>query len=127
MAKCFKSAGVVVTLGICMLVQGCTVIGNPYKDAAAMRQELLKFTPLGSTMAEVETKLKKKHVAYDKNLRHGFVRRRDRQMIGAKCLEVDFGGYRSALFSTTGITSFWGFDADDKLVDVWVWKAVDSL
>ena len=120
---------VAVTIGAFMLLllQGCTVIGNPYKDAGAMRQNLLKLTPIGSTIFDVEAKLRKKHFDIKLNVNHGFIRRTDRKPIGEMSIEAHLVSYRSGFLSSTTVTGFWGFDGESRLVDVWVWKDVDSL
>src|SRR5688500_6095163 len=93
-----------------ILLTGCTGIGNPYKDADAMRQDLLRWTPIGSTMPEVEAKLRKKHVEIRVNSTRGFLQRTDRTVVGKMSIEARLAGYRSSLLSTTTVTAFWGFD-----------------
>ena len=61
------------------------------------------------------------------NLDRGFLRRSDNKVIGVDSIEARLAGYRSGIFSSTSITAFWGFDAEGKLIEVWVWKVADSL
>jgi len=114
-------------LGCFVFLQGCTGIGNPWKDPEAMRQDLLELTPIGSSLADVESKLKRRHIGYEKYLNHGFIRGTDRQLIGVKYLSAQLAGYRSGLLTSTVVTAFWGFDAEDRLIEIWVQKNVDSV
>ena len=112
---------------LCFVCQGCTGIGNPHQEPEKIRQNVLKLTPRGLSMPEVEARLRKREIQYDKSLKHGFVRQSDGQVIGVKSIQARLGDYWSGSGSAMIVTGFWGFDSDDKLVDVWVWKVAESL
>lgn len=52
-------------------------------------------------------------------------------VVGVSSIRVNLGDYRSALtfffLFITNVTAFWGFDAEGKLIDIWVWKTTDAL
>ena len=50
----------------------------------------------------------------------------DDRIVGVKSISTEASDYWTFPFLTTSVTFFWGFDKDDKLVDVWVWKTVDA-
>ena len=107
--------------------QGCTGIGHSRQEPEKIRQNVLKLTPRGLSMSEVEARLRKKHIAYDKSLRQGFVRHSDGEVIGVKSIQARLGDHWIRPGTAMIVTGFWGFDSDDKLIDVWVWKVEESL
>jgi hypothetical protein len=113
----------------CGFLQGCASYRNPWKEPEALRQTWLEITPLGSSLAEVEAKLKKRRFEVKKSLNVGFRRQEGSksEVIGDKSIEVYLGGYRSVTLLTTTVIAIWGFDKDDKLIEIWIWKDVEGL
>ena len=65
------------------------------------------------------------------NVNQGFLDQRDYsgtggQVIGVKSYRASLGDYPGIPFDTN-VTLFWGFNADGRLIDVWVWKTVNGL
>jgi len=110
-------------------LQGCASYRNPWKEPEALRQTWLEITPLGSSLAEVEAKLKQRHFEVKKSLNAGFLRQEGdkSETVGEKSIWTHLGGYRSVTLLTTTVTGFWGFDKDDKLIEIWIWKSVEGL
>ena len=46
-------------------------------------------------------------------------------MVGEKSIRSYIGEYRFVFI--TSVTVLWGFDKNEKLIDIMVWKEVDSL
>lgn len=58
----------------------------------------------------------------------GFLHQRmePNKQIGEKSIRASLGDYQGIPFSTN-VTVFWGFDRNNKLIGIWVWKTVDAL
>jgi hypothetical protein len=123
-------SGKLAILLVCLLLEGCVQYTYPWKDSEAMRRDLLRVTPLRSSLGEVEQKLRARHVRLQKSLNTGFLRQPDSgpsEVVGEKSIWAHLGGYRSGFFTTTTIDAYWGFDGQEKLIEIWVWKVDDSL
>jgi hypothetical protein len=120
-----------ILVGTCFLVMlaGCTTHTHRWKDNEAIRQDLLKLTPLGSSLEEVESNLRTKHFSPRKSLNAGFIRRLDgkQEVVGAQSVWVDIGSYRTGILETTSVCAYWGFNESGKLVEIWVQKYRDGL
>ena len=93
-----------------------------------IQMRLLYEAPLGSTAEQVEAMI----------LGHGWEmmyplanrgfydqRVKPARDVGAKHLRASLGDYYD--FWKVNVTVFWGFDQDERLIDVWVWKTSDAL
>ena len=54
-----------------------------------------------------------------------FARVRQPGRIGTQHLRASLGDYQGIPFEVN-VTAFWGFDADGKLIDIWVWKTFEG-
>ena len=50
----------------------------------------------------------------------GFVTR-EQKVVGVTSIEGNLGD-----LGPMNVSAFWGFDRDDRLVDVWVWRTFDA-
>ena len=120
------------------------MISNPLRwPETIIKTKLLLDTPLGTSTTEVESYIKKKgwiirHI--DEN--QGFLLQKntcdlnngsklvrnmfgyDDCIVGNKSIRASLGNYW-AIF-TTNVTVFWGFNEEEKLIDIWVWKTSDA-
>jgi hypothetical protein len=93
---------------------------------------LLEQAPPGSSMSDVRALIEKNRWRADfVNVNQGFLDQRDYsgtggQVIGVKSYRASLGDYPGIPFDTN-VTVFWAFNADGKLIDVWVWKTVNGL
>ena len=108
-----------------LLVAGCAL----RRSESDIRAELLERAPLGSSMSDVRSLIQERswEVAYDDESR-GFLDQRVRppQVVGTSSIRAELGNYQGLPWRTF-VTVFWGFDAEGKLIDVWVWKTHDTL
>jgi hypothetical protein len=89
---------------------------------AGVRAWVLKKTPLGSAVSDVELAVTK----------HGwFVYRREggydgHWSFGGTFIRGELGDYQG-LPLRTSVTAFWEFDASNQLTNVLIWKTMDGL
>lgn len=106
-------------------------MNNQYlqRDAKDIRADFLKETPIGSSINDVEEILRVKGQKPQITLNAGFVKQEKRtlQVIGNQSIKLHLGTYRSSPYSHTSVTVFWGFNDQQRLIDIWVWKSTDSL
>jgi hypothetical protein len=97
-----------------------------------IRASLLRSTPLGSSSQQVRALLQSRGwISTNYIGSAGFLKQETGApdvVVGATSLRGEIGSYRSLpyLFETS-VTAFWGFDTNDHLIDVWVWKTTDGL
>jgi len=109
-------------------------------DEESLRKKLLLNTPITSSFSEVEDYARKhdwKTVKIDKN--SGFYDQRKNQckigkintsglcIVGKSYIEYDLGHYKDLMFFITSISAFYGFDENNNLIEIWVWKTTDSI
>jgi hypothetical protein len=101
-----------------------------HRPESFIRASLLRSTPLGSNSREVRTFVEGRGwLARDYIGNAGFLKQEagvPAVEVGVTSIQGDLGHYRSGLFQTY-VTAFWGFDTNDHLIDVWVWKTTDGL
>lgn len=93
----------------------------------SLRRKLLGEVPLGSKIGDV-TAMLDQHGWKDHDFRdNGFLDQRvpGHNVVGTKSIRAELGHYR-LLISRVYVTVFFGFDDQDRLIDVWVWKQTDG-
>lgn len=109
------------------LAAGVALDPNRDRDFT-IRERLLGEAPLGSSMSQVRDVVSRRRWelrtgSESRGFHHQGVR--PARVVGAKHIEAYAGHYRD-LFRVD-VTVYWGFDENGRLIDVWVWKVVDSL
>ena len=115
-----------------LLITGCSAARPLHRSHASIRASLLKRTPPGATKEQVETFI----------AREGWRVSRDSAYLLPRAVEqgggpfvpeqvqsvlmADLGGY-FIFIGTREIYGLWGFDAEGRLVDVWIYKERDVL
>lgn len=98
------------------------------QDSSALRSHFLSITPIGSSSDYVVQQLLK--IGYNPVRKStGFFRQetgKDDEGVGVSSISTDLGDYWLFFLMTTNVTVFWGFDAEGKLIDIWVWKTTDA-
>jgi hypothetical protein len=101
------------------------------KGEQAIRHALLVRTPLGSSANNVLQELRE--AGYDPNLANYGIFQMEAgghlATLGKYSIVLDIGSYRSffPFFITTDVTAYWGFDANQRLIDVRISKSTDGL
>jgi hypothetical protein len=103
------------------------------RSESSIRASLLKQTPLGSTLDEVRAFIERKGWLETNYIGStGFHKQEGKgdSIVGVTSIRGELGHYRELPKPwpfETDVTAFWGFDKDGRLIDVWVWKTMDSL
>ncbi len=110
---------------IALLVSSCASLWSESK----IRASLLKQTPLGSSLSEVRALVAKRgwlDQSYT-GTNSGYYRQEPGERaytVGVASICGQLGHYYHPF--RTDVTAFWGFNADERLIDVWVWKTTDA-
>jgi len=94
------------------------------KSEESIRESALANCSLGTPLNDVLRELTAKGYK-PASERKGFVRQeigKAPMVVGTSSIKVELGDYWVFPFLTKSTTVFWGFDAEDRLVDVWAWK-----
>ncbi len=122
----------IIKLALCAALIGSIGVffANPLRRSdASIKASLLRQTPLGSSRSEVGAVLE----------RHGWLDRNysgttgyycqapgdPARTVGVTSLAGNLGDYGFPF--PTNVAVFWGFDRDDHLIDIWVWKTTDAF
>lgn len=106
------------------------VISNPLRRSEDhIKDRLLVATPLGTSMAEVESYIRDQGweiVVVRMNSGFRAPRVRPEIKIGSKSIRAYLGYYQGIPWRVD-VTVFWGFNEQSELIDIWVWKDPDTL
>jgi hypothetical protein len=113
-----------------MLVAG-SYIAHDWRrgNSTALRDRVLRVTPIGSTMDQVRSAIQQEGWRLDSvDDANGFLNQDDanRPVVGVKHIQANAGDYQGLPFQAN-VSVFWGFDAAGTLVDIWVWRTVNGL
>jgi hypothetical protein len=113
-----------VIIGIAFLISSCSLL----RSETSIRASLLKQTPIGSSLSDVRAFVAKRGWL-DRSYvgTNGFLKQEvgsPIQVVGVSSICGQLGHYW--LPFRTDVTAFWGFDANGRLIDVWVWKTTDA-
>ena len=117
---------------------------NPLRNSEeTIRKKLLKATPIGTEMQDVinEINSHKEYIDVD-NYDHGYYVRKNgysptittykpssetlEKTVGEKHTHVFIGEYNYHLFFVACVVALYGFDENDRLVDIAVYKELDG-
>ena len=122
---------IAVAVVILAVVVACAIVfSNPLRRSELhLRDALLAETPIGSGFDEVRSLLNARGMLVSGHHEHlGFIKQppgQPAETIGIRSLRAHLGYYQ-VLFRTD-VTAFYGFDSEDKLIEIWVRKETDSL
>ena len=109
-----------------------TAISNPLrKDCEIIRNNILKVTPIGSDIDYIITAIEEQGWEFEYQSDFGFrINSRDisskkSEFVGVKHIRATLGAYIN--FFVTDVCAYWGFDENNKLVDVYIVKYTDGL
>lgn len=99
------------------------------RSESTIEAKLLREAPLGSSTEQVGAMIRRHGWKLSYPLANtGFYDQRAPRPreVGAKHFRASLGDYQGIPFKAN-VTAFWGFDENDKLIDLWVWKTWDGL
>ena len=90
---------------------------------------MIHLTPLGSSpdaVLAVVTHEGWKSRGYE--TKFGFLKQGSGkpEVVGVSSIQASLGDYFVFPFLSTNVSAFWGFDANHRLIDVWIWKTTDG-
>lgn len=126
-----KKKWILTVVIIAFVSIGIVILSNPLrKSPEKLRLEMLKKTPIGMQLDEVEKIARTMGEHTTVSLTTGFPKQEigDKRIVGVKSIRTDIGDYWAIppLPMITSVTYFWGFDENGKLIDIWVWKTTDA-
>ena len=89
--------------------------------------DLLKQTPIGSSMEEVAIFCKKEGFVCKKSDNTGYLNQDLNKVIGKKCMWGVVYERKIFWFITITKQANWGFDQEGNLIDIWVWTTIDAI
>ncbi len=114
-------------------IAGCSAARPLHRSAASIRASLLKRTPPGMTKQQVETFITREGWHIDSGDSAGLLPSAVQQGGGPPvpagvhdALSAYLGGY-FIFFGTRVIYGVWAFDAENRLIGVWIYRERDVL
>ena len=108
-----------------LLVPGCAL----WRSESRLRTDLLERVPLGSDISKVRDLIREEswEVTYDDEYRGVFdLRLRPFERVGDALIHARLGSHPSFL-GRAFVSAVWAFDADKKLIAVWVRKGFPGM
>lgn len=121
----------IAAIGIASILMTCIAVYSRslLRTEASIRASLLEQMPLGSKAENVRTWVEQAGwLDHQYNGSSGYLRQesgRPGQIVGVTSICGHLGTYYAPL--RVDVTVFWGFDVNGRLIDVWVWKTIDSV
>ena len=98
------------------------------KESNKLQASMLAETPVGMKFNEVIKILGPMNYNLKVSKNAGFLKQEkgQSQTVGVSSIRAHLGDYWTFPFFRISVTVFWGFDKDDKLIEIWVWKTTDG-
>lgn len=99
------------------------------KEASEIEQALLQEKPIGTQMSEIERWLRDEKNLAPMVSEVGFFKQRPppSRVVGSRSIRARLGEYyRFPFLLRTSVVAYWGFDENNELIDIWVWKTTDA-
>lgn|SRR6266540_828856 len=117
-----------------LLVGGCCLVPHRLRRSEAnLRASLLKSTPPGSSFSDVWTFAgKRSWLVRGHGTNYGITPadvggpRAATEPVGVKSIHGHLGHYWGCPWRID-VDAYWAFNAEDRLIDVWIWKTPDAL
>src|SRR5262245_7868740 len=125
--------GTFCTFGaVIIVVLGCFGIlsSNEWRlrnNSEAIRADLLKETPLGTSRSNVKAHLKSQGCYVERHdTSRGYYNYDSGEVVGTRSLCARLGSYTLFPLLVTTVEAYYAFDDNDRLIDVWVRKTTDG-
>ena len=114
-------------VSVALLAATIVVVSNPLRRPAdVIKRDIIRLTPIGSSMEDVVKVIESKEKWEAPRISHKYgysIPYTTDPDVGEKSIRVFIGEYRNIF--VTSVTVYWGFDGDEKLIDVYIWKDKD--
>jgi hypothetical protein len=107
------------SLMFCLAVVSCA-------DTTDVRRELLKQTPIGSSMEQVADYCAKLNLRLNRSNTSGYLNQETGETVGKKSIWATIDERKTNPLMVVTVVAYWGFDENGKLLDIWVWKVTDA-
>ena len=131
-------------IGLLVCSGGCSAARPLHRSPASIRHSLLKRTPAGTPYEDVVAFLKRERWDFDSSTNVPWIQypREPRRPViycipdsagffpdqeVKTALDVELGVYPALPIFDRHVEASWLFNADNQLLDIWVWKYSDSL
>lgn len=88
---------------------------------------MLQETPIGTSFDDVKSFCDKAKLKCADSKTAGYLNQDTGQVVGVSSIWAVIEERKDMPMTTTSISAYWGFNKDKKLVDIWVWKTIDTL
>ena len=95
-------------------------------DEQSIRTEILRRTPLGSTMEQVNAYCAAAQLSCHSSNTAGYVNRSTGVVVGSKSVWGIVENHKIGPLLISTSAAYWGFDSNGKLLDVWVWTTMEG-
>ena len=127
-----KSNFKIFVLFFCVMCMtgGCAI--SLRQPAEEIRRKLFEEFPIKSSFEQIAFELKSKGLHPKIRKTTGFLKQElfsPVEVVGSKSIRVHLGSYSNCTFPffTEQVTAFFGFNDEEELIDIWIWKDTDSL
>jgi hypothetical protein len=90
------------------------------------RKAILSDTPIGMSFSQVISFCSKNQLKCSFSYTAGYLDQRTGKVVGVKSIWTVLNEYNNSPITISSSSVYWGFDKDDKLIDIWVWKTIDA-
>jgi hypothetical protein len=91
-----------------------------------MRSQLLEKTPRGASFNQVLQYCAINNLKCFQSNNAGYLNQDSGEVVGVKSIWSVIDEHQEAPLKKASISAYWGFDANSRLIDIWVWKTVDA-
>ena len=127
-SKMKKKTILAATLGLVAIF--IMLLSNPLRwPEKVLHAYMFNITPLGTSFDDVKETIQSHSWGPSYISREmGFLDQRTKpnKTIGSMYIRASLGDYQGIPFRAN-VTVLWGFDSNEKLIDLWAWKTWDGL
>ncbi len=91
-----------------------------------IKRELLKKTPVGSSIAQMMELCGNKSWKCNYSDTAGYLDQRTGKTVGVKSVWGLLSEYKTTPLTIVSVEAYWGFDKYGNLIDIWVGKTTDA-
>jgi hypothetical protein len=105
---------------------GAVILLNACGRESSIRSQLLIQTPIGSSFDQVLNYCANQKLKCHSSTTAGFLNQDTGKVVGVISIWAVIEDRKGLPFTRVTYSADWGFSADKKLIDIWVWRTVDA-